>query len=198
MKNLRKDEGGIKISRGRLKGRPVIFPAVVDLRPTPSRVKEAVFSMLQPLIGTHAFVDLFSGSGSMLIEAWSCGFRPVYAAESHPLARAYLKKNVQELGVDVEVLSNDALFLVSYPYTGTEADDSDDLIRPVVLYADPPYRNLDIMNRVFAGLKGNQTILPGSVLILEHEKGSTIPEDNTFNVIKEKKFGRSLLTMFEF
>ena len=77
-------------------------------------------------------------------------------------------------------------------------DDSDDLIRPVVLYADPPYRNLDIMNRVFAGLKGNQTILPGSVLILEHEKGSTIPEDNTFNVIKEKKFGRSLLTMFEF
>ena len=45
----------------------------MDTRPTTDRTKETLFNMLQPRIGDCKFLDLYSGSGAIGIEALSRG-----------------------------------------------------------------------------------------------------------------------------
>ena len=50
----------------------------MDTRPTTDRIKETLFNMLQTRIGGAVFVDMFSGSGGIGIEAFSRGANKAY------------------------------------------------------------------------------------------------------------------------
>src|SRR4051812_7293466 len=63
----------LRIVGGRHRGRRVRFPAGVDIRPTPDRVRETLFNWLQPRIADARVLDLFAGSGALGIEALSRG-----------------------------------------------------------------------------------------------------------------------------
>ena len=69
----------MRISGGSLRGREVVCPPGV-IRPAMSRMRESLFSILGPLDGL-SFLDLFSGSGLVGLEAWSRGARPVMLVE---------------------------------------------------------------------------------------------------------------------
>lgn len=51
-----------------------------DVRPTSAKVLQALFNILGPLQG-QAFLDVFSGTGRVALEAWKRGARPLYAVE---------------------------------------------------------------------------------------------------------------------
>ena len=57
-----------------------------DTRPTTDRIKETLFNMLQTYIPDAVFVDMFSGSGGIGIEALSRGARKAYFIENAPKA----------------------------------------------------------------------------------------------------------------
>ena len=77
----------MRIISGKHKGRKLSSPENSNIRPTSDRMKEAVFSMINSkkyssnLIGKN-FLDLFSGSGSIGIEAFSRGAGFVYMIEN--------------------------------------------------------------------------------------------------------------------
>ncbi|MDR3303628.1 MAG: RsmD family RNA methyltransferase [Treponema sp.] len=82
----------MRVSGGTLRGRPVRVPAGV-IRPTMDRMRESVFATLGDL-SACSFLDLFSGSGIIALEAASRGAASVEAIEKDPLKRKTLLENV--------------------------------------------------------------------------------------------------------
>lgn len=124
----------MRITGGTLVRRRFLLPAMVDegtVRPTPDRVREAVFSMiLQDMLGARV-LDLFAGSGAHGYEAVSRGAQFVRFIEKDPRVFAVIKENVAQLGISDKcaVQLGDALKYVD----GVPQELSD------VIFVDPPY-----------------------------------------------------------
>ena len=93
----------MRVTGGRYRGRQVRCPPG-DIRPSMDRMRQSLFSILGDLSGC-AFLDLFSGSGIIAIEAASRGAGPIVLVEKDPRKRATLLKNVSFVEVPVEVLT---------------------------------------------------------------------------------------------
>jgi 16S rRNA (guanine(966)-N(2))-methyltransferase RsmD len=63
----------MRIVSGTLRGRKIVCEVSPDLRPTPDRVREALFSILGNAIPGRAFYDVFAGTGIVGLEALSRG-----------------------------------------------------------------------------------------------------------------------------
>ena len=106
-------------------------PAGLDTRPTTDRIKETLFNMLMPYLSGAVFVDLFSGSGGIGIEAISRGARKAYFVENNQKALVCINDNIahtrfQEQSV---VLKQDVFSALR----GSIRDDVD------IIFMDPPY-----------------------------------------------------------
>lgn len=66
----------------------------LDTRPTTDRIKETLFNILQPEIPDCRFLDLFSGSGAIGIEALSRGAACAVFVEKNPKACACIRENL--------------------------------------------------------------------------------------------------------
>jgi len=85
------DSGSLRISGGILGGRTIQVPPGV-IRPAMDRMRESIFAVLGDLNGA-SFLDLFSGSGIIALEAASRGASFIEAVESDPLKRKILIAN---------------------------------------------------------------------------------------------------------
>lgn len=80
----------MRITAGLMRGRNIRVPDIAGLRPTPSRVREALFNILGE-IENFRVLDLFSGSGIMALEALSRGAAEALSIEQNRLACNSLK-----------------------------------------------------------------------------------------------------------
>jgi 16S rRNA (guanine966-N2)-methyltransferase len=124
----------MRITGGTLVRRRFLIPAKVDegsVRPTPDRVREAVFSMIQDHLAQARVLDLFAGSGAHGFEAISRGALSVRFVEKDPQVADVIKENIAALGVSslCTVSVQDALRFVDGP--NAELFD--------VIFVDPPY-----------------------------------------------------------
>jgi 16S rRNA (guanine966-N2)-methyltransferase len=124
----------MRITGGALVRRRFLLPPMVDegfVRPTPDRVREAVFSMLRDDIVGARVLDLFAGSGAHGFEAVSRGAQMVRFIEKDPRVAVVIKENILALGISAQcaVTVQDALQFVH----GFEPDVFD------VIFVDPPY-----------------------------------------------------------
>ena len=67
-------------------------PEGMETRPTTDRIKETLFNILQPDIPGCHFLDLFSGSGAIAIEALSRGAAQAVLVENHPQAISCIRQ----------------------------------------------------------------------------------------------------------
>jgi 16S rRNA (guanine966-N2)-methyltransferase len=117
----------VRIVAGEFRGRRLAAPRGVRTRPTADRVREALFSMLGDVTGTRV-LDLYAGSGALGIEALSRGAESAVFVERAARAAAVIERNLASLGLDQQVLRQDALrFLARH-------EGMFDLV-----FIDPPY-----------------------------------------------------------
>jgi 16S rRNA (guanine(966)-N(2))-methyltransferase RsmD len=90
----------MRITGGTLKGRRIEVPRGI-IRPAMDRMRESIFAVLGDLGGV-SFLDIFSGSGIISLEAASRGAGPVEAVEADPRKRGTLIKNVSIAPVRIE------------------------------------------------------------------------------------------------
>ena len=94
----------MRITGGVLKGRQIKCPKGV-IRPAMDRMRESVFAILGDLSG-KSFLDLFSGSGTLAIEAASRGAEHVELCEKDKIKIPVILENVavieRELGIVVK------------------------------------------------------------------------------------------------
>lgn len=76
----------------------------MDTRPTTDRIKETLFNMLQPRIGDCMFLDLYSGSGAIGIEALSRGARMAVMIEKTPKAVTCIRENLERTRLEEKAM----------------------------------------------------------------------------------------------
>ncbi len=118
-----------RIIAGSAKGRVLEVPKYAT-RPSPSRLREALFNILN-FDQKGSFLDLFSGSGAIGLEAASRGWQAT-CVEINRGASSIIRANASALGLSVRVIQDDALkFILNDPRSFD------------VVFAAPPY-NLDL------------------------------------------------------
>ena len=120
----------VRIIAGAWRGRRLGFPATLELRPTPDRVRETLFNWLgQDLTGKRC-LDLFAGSGALGFEALSRNAAHVSFVENSASAVDAIRANAAKLGAERhELRRGDALEFLRR--TASESFD--------VVFLDPPF-----------------------------------------------------------
>lgn len=85
----------MRVITGSLKGKRLTTPDGLDVRPTPERVKEGLFSALHFDIEGRRILDLFAGSGQLGIEALSRGALSCTFVDSSPVSVKTVKRNLE-------------------------------------------------------------------------------------------------------
>lgn len=148
--------GGLRLTGGQARGRVIRLPVMDGVRPTSSRVREALFSIVgQDLHGVRV-LDAFGGSGLLGFEAWSRGAE-VVICERRPKVAAAIRAVAAELRAEVEVIVDDVHTRASQlgPFDGVLADPP---------YADDPVTVLTTLAPV-----------AGSWLVYEADASRTLP-----------------------
>ncbi len=120
----------MRITAGSLRGRNIHVPDINGLRPTPAKVRQALFNILGSIEGWQV-LDLFAGSGLMSLESISRGAETATSIEQHRKACEYLQKVRHEWQLEKtwRILPGEVEKTLA-----KLADNHFDLI-----FADPPY-----------------------------------------------------------
>lgn len=161
----------------------------LETRPTPARVREAVFNIWQLTIADCRWLDLCTGSGSMGAEALCRGARLVVGIEQSPRACAIIQQNWQQVageGQKFQVLRGDVVTRLK-TLEGQQFDR---------IYFDPPYAS-DLYQPVIEAIAHYQLLAPDGELAAEHSpKGWKLEPVPTLEICREKVYGNTALTFF--
>ena|SRR6202790_131679 len=118
----------MRVIGGEFRSRPLKSLPGLDVRPTPDRLREALFNVLAPRIAGAVFADLYAGTGAVGIEALSRGASRAIFAEQNRAAVGVLRQNLKSLGLEgrAEVRQTRAAALIGK----IDAD---------IVFLDPPY-----------------------------------------------------------
>ena len=152
----------------------------LDTRPTTDRIKETLFNIMMGYIPDAKFLDLFSGSGGIGIEALSRGAKECTFVELNPKAVKCIEENVSftHFKDKSKIIKADAVSFVS----GLKKIDYD------VIFMDPPYQK-GLEKQVLSVLK-NKEFSENSLIVIE----AILDEDFSylaslgFDIIKEKRY----------
>jgi len=177
----------MRITSGLVGGRRIACPKGV--RPTQDRVREAYFSKVAPALEGCRFLDLYSGSGAVGIEAWSRGAAESVLVDSSRKSVDTARKNVEEL-----CCSGATVICAKVEYYLRGAGRPFDLI-----YADPPYSLADAAG--FASeilgliMKGNW-LRDGGIMALERRSGADAPGCEGWALLDSRKYGESTVDYY--
>lgn len=173
----------MRLSGGMLRNRSIPTPRGLAVRPTPGKVKEALFSILGTRIVDARVLDLFAGSGAIGFEALSRGAAYVTFVEMHAPTAAAIKATAErlELRDRVAVLPNSAKRAVAR-LNG----------RFDIVYADPPYAQEPPI-AVFTALRERGAIDVGTTLVYERRTGGTPLAGPGFSAVREAHYGEVTL-----
>ena len=88
----------MRVIAGSARRRNLVCPSGEKTRPTTDRIKETLFNMIQTELMDARFLDLFSGSGGIGIEALSRGSRECVFVERAKEAISCIRTNLQNTG----------------------------------------------------------------------------------------------------
>lgn len=121
----------MRITAGELRGRGLSVPDLPGLRPTPAKVRQALFNILAD-VGGMRVLDLFAGSGVMALESLSRGAAAAISIEQQRRATRNMEQICAEwrLSGQWQIYTNDVERALT-PLSGQHFD---------LIFADPPYK----------------------------------------------------------
>lgn len=150
----------MRVIAGEFRSRKLESVEGMDVRPTPDRMREALFNILQGEVQDAVFVDAYAGTGSVGIEALSRGARNAVFIEKDRRAVEVIQRNLAALKIGSRarvIRGYAAIELASF-----EAD---------IVFADPPYPK----EREYSALMETAEAHPPGLLILQHPSRFTPP-----------------------
>ncbi len=175
----------MRVIAGDKKGRRLIAPEGLSTRPTSDKVKEALFSIIQFDLPDAEFLDLFSGSGQMGIEALSRGAKYAVFVESNKKACDCIKQNLAATGL-----------LGCGEINMRNAEDYLNSCRRKfdIVFMDPPYME-GLIDPIFEAVTYVTDDL--GIIICEIPLGAEIVEEaNGFSLKRRYRYGKTELALF--
>jgi 16S rRNA (guanine966-N2)-methyltransferase len=170
-----------RIFGGTARGRPLATPRS-GTRPTPGRVREALFDILA-FAPRGVFLDLYAGSGALGLEAASRGWRSI-CVDLGREASEVIRRNARDLSLEVEVRRADALAVARALRGGVD-----------VCSAAPPYG--DDLAAIFQALLESDCVRPGGWYVFQHPTGQVplLTRAGAPVVADVRRYGSNALTL---
>ncbi len=187
----------MRISGGQLKGRGITSRRLFskkfegdELRPTSSKVREAIFDILQNDIKDADFLDLYAGTGTVGLEALSRGADRVFLIEDNYIRSDAINKYIKEIKAADRV----KCYRERVEYFLKRASAAG--MRFNIIFADPPYASDKIM-KVLQFIDEHDILKEDGCLIVEHSSKLDLPDDTkNLKFIKNYKYGDTMLTLY--
>lgn len=159
----------MRVISGNYGGRRLKSLSGVNTRPTTDKVKESIFNMIGPYFDGEEVLDLFSGSGSLAIEAVSRGCGHAVCVDKNYQALKVIKENI-EITKDPEKFTTLKL-------------DADKAIGKLAiahrkfdfLFLDPPYAKQKIVDQIIKMTEYN-LFRESAIIVCETDKSVELPE----------------------
>ena len=177
----------LRVVAGDFGGRPLKTLEGKTTRPTTDKVKGAIFNMIGPFFDGGRVLDLFSGSGSLAIEAISRGMSSAVLVEKDRRAQAVIQENIKMTKSEkqFQLLKMDAARAL------TQLTGQFDLV-----LLDPPYAKEQIVDNI-TQLEEQGLLSEEVMLVCETDKGVDLPEEvSNFGIWKQKTYGISKVTVY--
>ncbi len=155
----------------------------LETRPTTDRIKETLFNMIQPMLIDSNFLDLFSGSGAIGIEALSRGAKSAVFVENNKNSVNCIRENLvaTNLMQHTEVMHMDVCSaMTSLDSKGKSFD---------IIFMDPPYNN-QLEHEVLNFLEHSSLVHMDSIIIIEASLDTEfeLSKDSRFRIYKQKEY----------
>ncbi len=173
----------MRVIGGEFRSRVLKSVPGLETRPTPDRLREALFNVLAPRIGGAVFADLYAGTGAVGIEALSRGASRAIFVEQNRAAVNVIRENLRSLGLEARAQVRDGRVLQML-----KKIDAD------ILFLDPPYE-LAKEYPLALELLGSQ--VPG-LAIVQHDVRLKLEE--SYGALKRWKMlkqGDNILSFYE-
>lgn len=156
------------------------------VRPTPEKVKEAIFSSIQFDIEGRRFLDLFAGSGQMGIEALSRGAASCSFCDASAASVEIIKRNLANCGL----LDKARVFKTDYSVFLASQTDAFD-----IAFLDPPYA-AGILRPALE--KTVAVMRPHGIILCEHPAEVTLPDKAAeFSRVRQYKYGKIYISLYK-
>lgn len=175
----------MRITGGQYVRRNIVCPPGI-IRPAMDRMRESLFSILGSLYG-KSFLDLFSGSGCVAIEAASRGASPIHLVEMDRGKKETIEENLSFVKEEKHLFMMDVeryLSSCARKYS--------------IIYADPPFnreRKIELARKV-----ARKDLLEDEGLFIIHfpeeEDGLWPDEIDGLRLTDRRKYGRSILRFY--
>ena len=175
----------MRIIAGINKGRTLKAPKWDGLRPTSDKLRGTLFNILQTRIAGSRFLDVFSGTGAIALEALSRGAAGATCIESDRRAAALIAENAALCREDRCVIIRDTVERA--------------LLRPIpggpfdIVLLDPPY---DYAHLDAAVVNAATQRAEGGIVILEHASRVIPPQPDGLTLTRTVTSGDSALTFY--
>ena len=182
-----------RIVAGKFKGKTLRLPSKTTTRSSKGVVLESFFNTIQFEIIDACFVELFSGSGSVGLEALSRGAKKIFFMEIDREAQKVLRGNIAQ--TDCEVFPGD-----SFENIARVVERLKQLDERAYFYIDPPFSIREGHETIYDRTMQLIANLPPErvkLIIVEHMTELELPETlGAFEKGKSKKFGKTSLTYY--
>ena len=180
----------MRVIAGSSRGRRLAEFKGRNIRPTPDRVREALFSILQSKLGNFdnlKVLDLFAGSGALAIESLSRGAAFACLVEKDTASIQVIRENLERCGMNAkaEVINNDTLAALKNFQTSFD-----------LVFLDPPYHK-GLVEPALTMIADSGLLAEQGVLCVETGGDETLPDTvGTLVRIDQRRYGSVVIHFY--
>ena len=177
----------MRIISGKFKGKRLIAPKTLPVRPTTDMAKEALFNILNFQIDFQEIklLDLFAGTGNISYEFISRGATQITAVDQHYGCVKFINKTANELEAEINTVKSDVFKYLDKVKTKSN-----------LIFADPPYDfSTEDFQKIPQLVFENNLLEEEGLLIVEHSKHTDLSE--TVNFSESRRYGNSVFSFFK-
>lgn len=177
----------MRIISGKHKGRRLVAPKNLPVRPTTDMCKESLFNILNNYFNFHGLkvLDLFSGTGNISYEFGSRGAGPITSVDGDFGCVNFIKKTATVLDLDITALKSDVFNFLEKSKASYD-----------IIFADPPYDlGQEQFEKIIQIIFENKILEEDGMLIVEHSKHTKL--DHMMHFSFAKNYGGSVFSFYE-
>jgi 16S rRNA (guanine(966)-N(2))-methyltransferase RsmD len=178
----------MRIISGKHKGRRLVAPKNLPVRPTTDMCKESLFNILNNYFNFNGLkvLDLFAGTGNISYEFASRGSGPITSVDADFGCINFIKKTTADLDLDISTIKSDVFSFLERNKSSYD-----------IIFADPPYDlSQENFEKIIQLIFDNELLDEDGMLIVEHSKHTKLEHMTNFSFLKN--YGGSVFSFYEF
>ncbi len=181
----------MRIISGTVRGKQLAGFEGKNIRPTPDRVREALFSILTSRLGSFSNIrvlELFAGSGAQSLEALSRGAESAVLIDNGPDAARVIRDNIVRCRMENQVrfIQGDVYSCLAKTVETGPYD---------LILLDPPY-NKDLIPEVLRLIETLNLLAENGIICAESSRKELIDYQGEFSLLDDRNYGQTRIRLY--